>query len=106
LLDETAKIRAADWSVAPTPEDLQDRRVEITGPFDRKMVINALDFGANCFMADFEDSNFLHGSTISPDRRISKTQYAEESISPAQRADSTSSQRRLPRCLISRAAGV
>jgi malate synthase len=57
FLDETAKIREADWSVAPVPEDLQDRRVEITGPVDRKMVINALNSGANCFMADFEDSN-------------------------------------------------
>jgi malate synthase len=57
FLDETAKLRESDWSVAPIPEDLQDRRVEITGPVDRKMVINALNSGANCFMADFEDSN-------------------------------------------------
>ena len=46
-----------DWRVAPIPEDLQDRRVEITGPVDRKMVINALNSGANVFMADFEDAN-------------------------------------------------
>ncbi len=54
---ETANIRAADWTVRPAPEDLQDRRVEITGPVDRKMIINALNSGANVFMADFEDSS-------------------------------------------------
>ena len=52
-----AAIREADWKVAPVPADLQDRRVEITGPTDRKMVINALNSGANMFMADFEDSS-------------------------------------------------
>src|SRR5712692_5018299 len=60
LLDfppETAEIRAKAWTVAPIPKDLEDRRVEITGPVDRKMVINALNSGANVFMADFEDSN-------------------------------------------------
>jgi malate synthase len=54
---ETAEIRARSWTVAPIPKDLEDRRVEITGPVDRKMVINALNSGANVFMADFEDSN-------------------------------------------------
>ena len=53
---DTASIRAADWRVAPIPAALQDRRVEITGPVDPKMVINALNSGANCYMADFEDS--------------------------------------------------
>ena len=57
FLPETAHIRAAEWKVAPIPADLQDRRVEITGPTDRKMVINALNSGANVFMADFEDAN-------------------------------------------------
>src|SRR5690348_11687667 len=57
FLKETAEIRASDWSVAPIPLDLQDRRVEITGPVDRKMVINALNSGASVYMADFEDSN-------------------------------------------------
>jgi malate synthase len=57
FLPETASIRAADWKVAPIPDDLADRRVEITGPVDRKMVINALNSGADVFMADFEDSN-------------------------------------------------
>jgi malate synthase len=57
FLPETRAIREADWRVAPVPADLQDRRVEITGPTDRKMVINALNSGANVFMADFEDSS-------------------------------------------------
>ena len=57
FLAETKALRAADWTVAVAPRDLQDRRVEITGPTDRKMVINALNSGANVFMADFEDSN-------------------------------------------------
>src|SRR5690242_11178834 len=56
FLPETRVIREADWKVAPVPADLQDRRVEITGPTDRKMVINALNSGASMFMADFEDS--------------------------------------------------
>ncbi|HXN33517.1 MAG TPA: malate synthase A, partial [Polyangiaceae bacterium] len=57
FLEETAGVRAADWTVAPLPPDLLDRRVEITGPTDRKMVINALNSGASVFMADFEDAN-------------------------------------------------
>jgi malate synthase len=57
FLEETRAIRASDWTVAPIPADLADRRVEITGPVDRKMIINALSSGANVFMADFEDSN-------------------------------------------------
>jgi malate synthase len=57
FLPETADVRAADWTIAPVPDDLQDRRVEITGPVDRKMIINALNSGAKVFMADFEDSN-------------------------------------------------
>jgi malate synthase len=57
FLAETAKIRSGDWTVAPVPSDIQDRRVEITGPIDRKMVINALNSGASVFMADFEDAN-------------------------------------------------
>jgi malate synthase len=53
---DTAAIRAGDWRVAPIPAALRDRRVELTGPVDPKMVINALNSGANCYMADFEDS--------------------------------------------------
>ena len=57
FLPETAKIRESDWTVAPLPKDILDRRVEITGPVDRKMIINALNCGANVFMADFEDAS-------------------------------------------------
>ncbi len=57
FLPETRSIRDAEWTVAPIPRDLLDRRVEITGPVDRKMIINALNSGASVFMADFEDSN-------------------------------------------------
>ncbi|TMW55129.1 hypothetical protein Poli38472_013891 [Pythium oligandrum] len=56
FLPETKYIRESDWQVAPIPADLADRRVEITGPVDRKMVINALNSGSKCYMADFEDS--------------------------------------------------
>ena len=56
FLPHTAAVRAADWRIAPVPQDLIDRRVEITGPVDRKMVINALNAPVRCFMADFEDS--------------------------------------------------
>ncbi len=57
FLPETKSVRESDWMAAPIPADLQDRRVEITGPVDRKMIINALNSGAKVFMADFEDSN-------------------------------------------------
>jgi malate synthase len=69
FLPETRNIRDGDWRVAPIPSDLLDRRVEITGPVDRKMVINALNSGAKVYMADFEDShtptwrNNLEGQT-------------------------------------------
>ncbi len=56
FLEETQAVRQSAWTVAPIPEELKDRRVEITGPTDRKMVINALNSGAKVFMADFEDS--------------------------------------------------
>ena len=57
FLPETADIREGDWTAATIPPDLQDRRVEITGPTDRKMIINALNSGAKVFMADCEDAN-------------------------------------------------
>lgn len=57
FLSETEEIRKGNWVCASLPDDLQDRRVEITGPVDRKMIINALNSGASTFMADFEDSN-------------------------------------------------
>ncbi|MDR7114596.1 malate synthase A [Caulobacter sp. BE254] len=74
FLPETADLRAADWTVAPIPADLRDRRVEITGPVDRKMIINALNCGAKVFMADFEDAtsptwtNLLEGQVNLKDR--------------------------------------
>jgi len=57
FLPQTRQVRENEWRVAPQPKDMQDRRVEITGPTDRKMVINALNCGASTFMADFEDAN-------------------------------------------------
>src|ERR1700756_2259091 len=57
FLEETRSIRESQWTVAPMPTDIIDRRVEITGPVDRKMIINALNSGARVFMADFEDSS-------------------------------------------------
>ncbi len=57
FLTDTAHVRTGDWAVRPVPSDLADRRCEITGPTDRKMVINALNSGARVFMTDFEDSN-------------------------------------------------
>ncbi|MEO5699680.1 MAG: malate synthase A [Casimicrobiaceae bacterium] len=57
FLPETRAIRDGDWTCAPVPADIQDRRVEITGPVDRKMIVNALNSGAQVFMADFEDAN-------------------------------------------------
>jgi malate synthase len=57
FLPETRDVREGDWRIAPIPDDLQDRRVELTGPPDRKMTINALNSGASCWMADFEDAN-------------------------------------------------
>ena len=70
FLQETAAVRHGDWKVAPAPADLQDRRVEITGPADAKMTINALNSGARAFMADLEDSlsptwtNVLDGQIV------------------------------------------
>src|SRR5680860_905577 len=57
FLEDTISVREGDWQVGNIPDDLQDRRAEITGPVDRKMVINALNSGAKVFMSDFEDSN-------------------------------------------------
>jgi malate synthase len=57
FLAATGEVRAGDWGIAPFPDEIADRRVEITGPCDRKMVINALNSGARVFMADFEDAN-------------------------------------------------
>jgi len=85
FLPASADVRAGDWRIAPVPGDLMDRRVEITGPVDRKMVINALNAPVQTFMADFEDAcsptwdNLLHGQVNLADairRRISYTDAA------------------------------
>jgi malate synthase len=74
FLNETQGVRDADWRIAPLPQDLLDRRVEITGPVDRKMIVNALNSGAKVFMADFEDasspfwSNMIEGQLNLKDR--------------------------------------
>jgi len=84
FLPETAVIRSSDWRVEPVPADLQDRRVEITGPVDRKMVINALNAPVRCFMADFEDScsptwdNLLHGQVNLRDAVNRTISYVDE----------------------------
>ena len=57
FLPETRSIRDGDWKIAPVPRALECRRVEITGPVERKMIINAINSGADCYMTDFEDSN-------------------------------------------------
>jgi malate synthase len=64
FLDETREVREARWSVAPAPPDLRDRRVEITGPTDRKMAINALNSGARVWLADLEDANTPHWRNV------------------------------------------
>ncbi len=80
---DTAAIRDSDWTVSPAPADLADRRVEITGPTTRKMVINALNSGAKTFMADFEDStaptwgNIIDGQANLIDRWQGKLAFTD-----------------------------
>src|SRR5687768_15642442 len=64
FLPQTREVRDADWQVAPAPEDLRDRRVEITGPTERKMAINALNSGAKVWLADLEDANTPHWANV------------------------------------------
>lgn len=84
FLEDTREIREGDWRVAPIPADLQDRRVEITGPVDRKMIINALNCGARVFMADFEDassptwSNMMDGQVNLMDRWAGAIDFTDE----------------------------
>ena len=84
FLPETSAIREGDWKVAPIPDDLLDRRVEITGPTSRKMVINALNSGASVFMADFEDAlsptwpNVIEGQINLMDYWLGQIDYTEE----------------------------
>ena len=83
FLPETKAIRDGDWTVAPVPADLLDRRVEITGPVDRKMIVNALNSGAKVFMADFEDAsspmfvNMVEGQANLKDRWSGKIDFTD-----------------------------
>jgi len=89
FLLETAAIRAGDWRVAPLPAELLERRVEITGPVDRKMIVNALNSGAKVFMADFEDansptwSNCLDGQINLRDRWAGKIDFTDATTGKA-----------------------
>ena len=89
FLAETADVRATDWKVAPIPADLLDRRVEITGPVDRKMIVNALNSGAKVFMADFEDatsptwSNLVEGQINLKDRWAGAIDFTDETTGKA-----------------------
>ena len=84
FLAETRAIREGDWKVAPIPADLEDRRVEITGPVDRKMIVNALNSGAKVFMADFEDAsspvfaNMIEGQANLKDLWAGKIDFTDE----------------------------
>jgi malate synthase len=96
FLPETADVRSGDWHIASVPADLQDRRVEITGPVDRKMVINALNAPVRCFMADFEDScaptweNIVRGQVNLSDAVRRTISYADPATSKIYRlADRT-----------------
>jgi malate synthase len=83
FLAETKHVRDGDWKVAPIPADMLDRRVEITGPVDRKMIINALNSGAKVFMADFEDAtsptfeNLVEGQINLKDRWAKKIDFTD-----------------------------
>src|SRR3954471_1819526 len=95
FLAETKAVRDGDWKVAPIPADLLDRRVEITGPTDRKMVINALNSGAKVFMADFEDANsptwhnLVDGQINLKDRWANKIDFTEPSTGKAYKLSKT-----------------
>ena len=89
FLPETKTIRDGDWKVAAIPADLLDRRVEITGPVDRKMIVNALNSGAKVFMADFEDAtspmfaNLVEGQANLKDRWAGKIDFADPATGKA-----------------------
>jgi len=89
FLAETRHIREGDWTVAAIPADLLDRRVEITGPVDRKMIVNALNSGAKVFMADFEDAsspvwaNMIEGQINLKDRWAGRIDFTEPSTGKA-----------------------
>ena len=83
FLPETEPVRAGEWRIAPFPDEIADRRVEITGPVDRKMVINALNSGARVFMADFEDATsptwdeLVHGQVNLRDYWLSRLSHTD-----------------------------
>jgi malate synthase len=93
FLPETRAIRGGKWTVAPIPADLEDRRVEITGPTDRKMVINALNSGAKVFMTDFEDSNsptwanMIQGQMNLMDRWANKLDFTDPQTGKSYKLD-------------------
>jgi malate synthase len=93
FLPETRAVREGKWTVAPIPADLEDRRVEITGPTDRKMVINALNSGAKVFMTDFEDSNsptwanMIQGQMNLMDRWANKLDFTDPQTGKSYRLD-------------------
>jgi malate synthase len=95
FLAETKAIRDGDWTVAPIPDDLLDRRVEITGPVDRKMIINALNSGAKVFMADFEDAsspvfaNMIEGQINLKDRWAGKIDFNDPASGKAYKLSAT-----------------
>ncbi|WP_454918927.1 malate synthase A [Xanthobacter sediminis] len=89
FLPETAAVRAGDWTIAALPQDLLDRRVEITGPVDRKMIVNALNSGAKVFMADFEDAsaptwaNMIEGQLNLKDRWAGRIDFTDATTGKA-----------------------
>ncbi len=91
FLTETKAVRDGDWTVAPVPADLLDRRVEITGPVDRKMIVNALNSGAKVFMADFEDAsspvfaNMIEGQANLKDRWAGAIDFTDPASGKAYR---------------------
>jgi len=106
FLPETAEVRSGSWSVAAPPEDYPDRRVEITGPTDRKLVINALNSGAKGFMADFEDANSPTWANQAGGH-VNLVDAIEGTIGyTSWRAGSTGSTTRSRRCSCARAAGT
>ncbi len=106
FLPETASVRQSEWRVAPIPADLQDRRTEITGPVDRKMVINALNSGAKVFMADFEDSTSPTWRNVIDGQVNLRDAIRRRSASPAPKASNIGSTRRQPRFSCGRVDGT
>src|SRR3984893_16080734 len=106
FLPETASVRAGDWKVAPPPADLEKRHVEITGPVERKMMINALNSGADVFMSDFEDSLSPTWSAVVQGHANLKDAVRRKLTFTSPEGKSTSSTRRSPRCWSGHAAGT